>query len=218
MKTPQQTMDAINTVLVKNQTFIDRLSEIYRTVETYVDTTIDDPGKIDLPSLDSLQMESFDLEKKIKDNNVTINDLVARAVMTDEYYTDQANIFLKRVAHVSNDIPSISGSGVIITSNIIFKNLGMFYSWTLDKNIKLNVVLMDGDNNVIGDTDYPFDPTYTGNEPGEETTNGDYEKDKTFHISLLIVPCPPGDYFFVLTVKDDTYSFFDVFKPAIQIV
>jgi hypothetical protein len=218
MNTPKQSLDLINGILVRNKNNIARLAEIYTLVETHVNTYIHDPGKLDLAMLNTLQVESKDLDKRIKDNVVTLNDLAARAIMTPEFYRDQANLFLKRVAHTYNNMPSSSHSGITIAAVVTFRNMGFFFSWTVDKGIFLNVALMDSDNNVILNTDYNFDTTLPGNEPLDENTNQDYLQSKTFKFNLYIPPCPSGDYVLTFTVRDATYSFFDAYRTGIQII
>jgi hypothetical protein len=210
--------DMIELLLKKNNELITEIGLLYQSADAEITNNTDTPEGIDMTYMNSLQLAAKAIEKQIKDNIATIDDLTARNILSEEYYQQEANNFLKRTIHVSNDIPDTIQSGTMLSANIVFRNLGLFYSWTIDKLISLEVKLVDGDNNIISTNDFLFDPTATGNEPGEEALNEDYMKDKAFSIALSITPVLPGEYTFIMTIKDLTYRFYDSYKLNVNML
>jgi hypothetical protein len=207
----------IDTLVNTNNQLITDMGDIYRQVDAEINDNVDTPESIDMVLVNSLQGDSISIHKKIKDNLVTIKDLTAKNILSIDYYQAQSNNFLMRTSHISNTVPLIFLSGTMISFSAIFRNLGLFYSWTPDKLIALQVKFVDGDNNVISTNEFLLDTMLPENSPGTETENGDYLKDKTFNVSMFVIPVAPGDYTFILTVRNPDYEFSDSFKVNVTI-
>ena len=202
----------IETLLTKNNTLITSLGDLYKEVETEITNNSDTPESIDNTYIANLQLEAKAIGKRVEDNVATINDLTAKNILDMAHYQQEANNFLKRTLYVSSTIPATVQSGETLSASIIFRNMGLFYSWTIDKSITLEIILVDGDNNVVSTTDFLLDTALAGNAPGTETENGDYLKEKTFEIALYVTPVAPGDHTFIMTIKDAEYRFYDSYR------
>jgi hypothetical protein len=213
----QDNTSKIEVIFTKNNAYISQLAEIYRTINSEITLNANTPESTDIKMIRLLESNAKTIDKIIKDNLITINDLLAKNVLDYSYYENQSNNFLKRALHVSNTIPSVITLGTL-TADVIFKNLGMFFSWTDIKSITLEVTLMDNDNNQISTDDFPLDVNITGNEPGDENNNEDYLKEKLFEISVSIPALPPGEYYFILTIKDPGFVYYDSFKVNVTMM
>lgn len=211
----QNNTSKIEVILAKNNALISQLAVIFRAIRSEIETSPEDP---DMSIISSLRLDSKVINKKIKDNLITISDFLAKNTLDYSYYEGESSKFLKRTYHLSNTIPTAIISGTTITADVLFRNIGMFFSWTNDKGVILEVKLMDNDNNEVSVDDFPLDVNLAGNEPGDENINEDYLKEKLFQISVNITPLPPGEYYFILTIKDSTFRYYDSFKVNVTIM
>ena len=96
------------------------------------------------------------IDKKIKDNTVTIKDLGAMTKLDQQYFDDAASNFLKRASHKIDNIEAEISAGFEINATVEFMNAGTFFSWTEDKNIKLTLQFTDISNVVQYQENFPL--------------------------------------------------------------
>lgn len=149
--------------------------------------------------------------KKIVDSMIALQDLYKNSSGTyDSAYETSEKYFNKNSSFVSATLPQIVTYGSALSFEVKFMNIGMYYSWTDDKNIVLVCRIIRNDGQVGQEEIVDLD-TSGDNTPGDENTNGDFRKVKTFDFSFTLDPVEigAGEYtfmFYVSDSEDDTYQ------------
>lgn len=149
--------------------------------------------------------------KKIVDSIIALQDLYKNS--TDAYegtYEDGEKLFNKNSEFVSTTLDSVVTYGSSLEFQVAFMNTGMYYSWTNAKGIVLNCRIIRNDGQVGQEEVVALD-TSGGNTPGDENSNGDFRKVKTFDFSFTLDPVEigAGEYtfmFYITDAEDDTYQ------------
>lgn len=217
MDSTETLMGKINYLISSNESIIEEMKSINRDVDSVIAENTN-PSLYDTRELKRKADRVKVLQKKVSENSANIDSIASRLSFDEEYLENLVSEFKKKTVHVSNDIPETLSSNELINAIVVFRNMGMFYSWDLSKNISLNIVVSDNDNNIIDDFTFSFDPSYLGNEPGDELLNEDFEKLKTFDISFNFPITGPGDYIMLLRIYDGVDYFSTSFKKYVSVL
>lgn len=203
-------MSKINYLISSNESIIAEMKEINRNIDLQISSNSSNPSLYDTRNMIRKRDRVKILQRKVSENSANINSIASRLSFDEEYLSGVVSDFKKKVTHVSNTIPDTLSSSEEVVADVVFRNIGMFYAWTLDKGILLNMVISDNDNNIVATNSFAFDPSLEGNEPGEELTNGDFEQFKKFEITFNFPITGPGDYIVLLRIHDG----YDYFKTS----
>lgn len=217
MSTGQDILNKIDSLIVKNMNLITELTLLSDTVQASVNEyKSSNYSLLNTAMFDGFNNKAEILNKKIQDNNASINNMISQVKLDDAYFEDSLTNFFKRAQHYANDISDLIQSGSSISVSIQFMNMGTFYSWDAIANISLSVELYDTDNNLEMQSFFPLDIIL--NPPGDALTNGDFGLIKTFDETLVMPILAAGDHVFHLTIIDSTHSFEYKFKKNIIVI
>lgn len=163
-----------------------------------------------------IDIASSAFNKKARDTIVSLNRIYGDSVYDD--YNADMDLFFRNAKYVESNIPSVTNHGSILSFYVKFRNDGIFWSWTEDKGIKMlcSVTRSDG---ASYDTEVTMlDVTADGNVPGDQNTNQDYKKIKTFNLDFEI-DMPSGEYTLVCSVSDNqNRSYNGTFTTRLRVV
>lgn len=143
----------------------------------------------------------------VSNNSSTIKNIRATDINYDaEYYQNIADLYFKKAEIVSHNLPQVITVGSNVNADVYVKNLGMFFSWTADKNIQLHVEIRDKDNELEKEFSVNLDTAISQNLPGLQSQNKDFEKIKVFSFPILFNMLE-GTYVIILEITKDGVAF-----------
>lgn len=165
------------------------------------------------PQLEELNL----LKNRVINNSSSIKAVLSQCGYDSSDYSEAETSYFRKAFYISDNIPDVVYTGSQIDADIFFMNQGMFYSWNLQKNIKLRMEIRDQDNELVRNEFVNLDITDSENVPGEEIKNQDYEKIKVFHTRILF-DVTEGIYDFLLVISDGEWDFQSPFHKKIRVV
>jgi hypothetical protein len=151
-------------------------------------------------------------DKKAGDSAISLNTIYKDRVY-DNYATDEVNFF-KNAVVVSDTSPSTAPALQSFLFDVQYTNQGLFNAWTSAKNIKLRVRVYKSSSvpQLFDPIVIPLNTALSQNIPGDEITNGDYNKIKIFNV-VTDNDYSAGTYLFTFSIIDDgiTISDYDTY-------
>lgn len=148
---------------------------------------------------ESILFDSNVANKKARDSVISLNRIYKDVVYDD--YSSYLDIFFRNAKFSESNAPEVVAYGSMMNFYVKFKNSGVFWAWTKDKGIKLVCEVIRSDGASYDTEKFLLDVNLDGNAPGDENSNGDYRKIKTFNASIKI-DMPPGEYVIICSVTD----------------
>jgi hypothetical protein len=147
-------------------------------------------------------------DKKATDSAISLNTIYKDRVY-DNYETDAASFF-KNAVYFSDTAPDTAQALHAFSFNVQYTNNGLFNAWTAAKNIQLRVRVYrsSGTPQLFDPLVIPLNVALPQNIPGDELTNGDYNKTKIFNVTTD-TDYSAGTYLFTYTIIDNNISISD---------
>ena len=146
-----------------------------------------------------IKLVSDAYNKKARDTVVSLNRIYKDAVYDD--YESDLDLFFRNASYVDSDVPPMVNYNSILNFSVKFRNDGVFWAWTADKGIKMTCAVTRSDGASYDTEEAILDTSLAVNTPGDEKTNQDYKRVKTFNISFT-VDMPQGEYILTCKISD----------------